>query len=242
MEKHLEKLIIEIELKGLAKSTKAAYLRHIKRFLSYHDKNPQDMGLEEIKEYLHHLQHEKASGRKTKLSPNSVNGASSAIAFFYRFVFNRNYLGEIPRMKSAKKNPTILSYDEVKLMINGLQNVFWKAVIMTLYSAGLRQSELRNLKITDVDSKRMVLYIRNSKGAKDRQALLSPKVLECLRTYWQHYRIDRNREVKSNYLFIPNKNSYNGNLKKSLSHTAVGYIVKRAAEIAGIKKKFILTV
>lgn len=242
MEKYLEKFVREIELRGLSTSTKRAYLRHVKRFLSYHKKDPQQIGLEEIKEFLHNLQQSNAKGRTTKLSPNSINGVVTGISFFYRHVLNRNYSNELPRMKRGKHNPTILSYSEVKLMIDSLHNVFWKAVIMTLYSAGLRQSELRNLKITDIDSKRMVLYIRNAKGAKDRQAILTPRVLECLRSYWKQYRIDRNKDVKSDYLFIPNKNTYDGILKKSLSHTGVAYIVKRAAEIAGIKKKFILTV
>lgn len=241
MESYLEKLIVEIELKGLAESTKKAYVRHVKRFLNFHGKDPKKMGIDEIKSFLHNLQHSKGYARKVKLSPNSVNGAASAISFFYLNVIEINYQDKIPRMKIPQIDPTILSSDEVMLMIDGLHNTFWKAVLMTLYSAGLRQSELRNLKISDIDTKRMVLYIRDSKGAKDRQAILSPILLKSLRTYWQHYRIDRNSEIKSDYLFIPNKNPYNGVLKKSLSHTAVGYIVRRAAEIAGIKKKFILT-
>lgn len=241
MQKYLDQLVKEIELRGLAKTTKIAYVRHVQLFLNYHQKDPKSMGLEEIKEFLHHFQKEPARGRKgKKKSPNTVNNVSSALGFFYRHVFDKNYFGEIPRMKGKKSAPTVLSIDEVNLMINSLHNVFWKAIIMTLYTTGMRQSEVRNLKVRDVDSSRMVLYIRESKGAKDRQASLSPALLNCLRQYWQKYRIEKNRHIKSDYLFIPNKNSYNGNLSKCLSHTALGYIVRRAGEIAGIKKKYIL--
>lgn len=236
------KLIREIELKNLAPSTKKAYLARIYRLIKFYDKHPKDITFEEIKVFLHHFKNEKPLGRKAqKRSPNTVNGAASAILFFYHKVFGRNYSGEMPRMKSAKHQPIVLSRGEVKRMIEGLENLLWKAIVMIIYSTGMRQSEARNLKIQDIDSKRMVIYIRNSKGAKDRQAKLYPNVLECLRIYWQKYRIEKNSHVKSDYLFIPNKNSYNGNLSKSLSHTAVGYIVSKAAKIAGIKKKFILT-
>ena len=240
MESYIKELIKEIELRGLAKSTKSAYLRHVKRFFSYYEtKDPKDLDLKEIKNYLHHLQLQKPHGRKTKRAASSVNGAASAISFFYRFVCNRNYSDLIPRMKAPKLSPTILSIEEVNLMIDTVHNVFWKAILMTLYTTGMRQAELRNLKVTDIDSKRMVIYIKNAKGAKDRQAVLGPKLLTCLRTYWK---VCRTKSVKSDYLFIATKNLYNGELKKSLSHTAVGYIVKRAAEIAGVKKKFTLTV
>jgi len=116
--------------------------------------------------------------------------------------------------------------------------VFWKAVVMTLYSSGIRHAELRNLKACDIDSKRMVINIRNGKGGQDRQSLLSPLTLKCLRTYW---RLFRKGSVHTDYLFTPSKNSYNGVLKKRLSHTAIGYIVSRVAEFAGIKKKSIRT-
>ena len=239
MESHLEKLVVEIELRGLAESTKSAYLRNVSAFLSFHQKDPTMMGLKEIKEYLHAFQHLKPKGRVAKRSSNTVNGAASAVGFFFRYVLNKSFHGDIPRMKSAKTVPTVLSHQEVHSMINDVYNVLWKSVLMTLYTTGMRQSELRNLKITDIDNDRMVFYIRNAKGLKDRQALLSPTLLACLRTYWVLFRKGKDN---SDYLFQPTKNSHNGVIKKPLSHTAVSYIVKRAAEIAGVKKKFILTV
>jgi len=241
MENYHQKMTRELEIRGLSPSTKQTYLRSMNKLIEFYKKDPKEITFEEIKKFLHNFKNENATGRKTKRAANSVNGAASGIMFFYKNVLNRNYFGQMPRMKTLRKAPIILSRDEVNKMLNCLDNVLWKAVLMTLYSAGLRQSEIRNLKINDVDSSRMVLYIRNSKGGKDRQAILHPKVLDCLRSYWRQYRIERNSSVKSDYLFIPNKNSYNGEIKKKLSHTAIGYIVQRAAEIAGIKKKSTLT-
>ncbi len=240
MEKYREEMIREIEVRGLATSTQQAYLRSMGKLVDFYKKDPEQITFEEIKKFLHHLQNENATGRNNKRAPSSVNGASTAIMFFYKNVLKKNYYGELPRMKGRKIAPTILSRDEVNNMISGVHNVLWKAVLMVTYSGGLRQSEVRNLKVSDIDTQRMVLYIRNSKGAKDRQAILYPNVLDCLRTYWKQCRIDRNQEVKSDYLFIPNKHTYNGEIKKKLSHTAIDHMVKRAAEIAGVKKKSIL--
>lgn len=105
---------------------------------------------------------------------------------------------------------------------------------MTLYTTGMRQSELRNLKVEDIDSSRMVIYIRNAKGMKDRQAALSPTLLACLRLYWRLFRVNF---YYSPFLFMPTKNPKGTRYDKGLSHTSVGYIVTKAAQAAGIKKK-----
>jgi integrase/recombinase XerD len=238
MNEFREKMIREIELRNLSKTTSTAYIRGMSRLVNHYSKSPDEIGIEEIKDFLFFFKNENAAGRTTKRSPNSVNGVASAISFYYRTVLKINFALEMPRMKYRKYTPTVLTSEEVNSMIDGIHNVFWKAVIMTLYSAGLRQSELRALKIKDIDTKRMVLHIREAKGARDRQAILSPIVLKCLRTYWRLFRYN---SVSSDYVFMPTQNKYNGEFKKSLSHTGVAHIVKRASEIAKIKKKFILT-
>ena len=104
---------------------------------------------------------------------------------------------------------------------------------MTLYSAGLRLGELRNLLPTDIDSKRMVIHIRDAKGGKARQALLSSILLQCLRTYWR-LRTDK----KPPWLFGPPDRHLNEkNINRKLSTTAIDYILKTAAKAAGIKRK-----
>jgi len=230
-----EKMIEEIEIRNLDPKTMDAYLKSMEKFIEFHGRSPKDLKIPDIKKYQRYLLIEK----KWKLSPNSVNRHLSAIRFYYRYVLGRHwYVDALPRVKAIKKMPTILSETEVAKMIDSVHKVLYKAVIMTLYSTGMRQAELRNLKITDIDSKRMVINIRNGKGGKDRQCFLSPLTLKCLRTYWRLCRVKCN--VDSDWLFIPTKNSYNGVLKKSLSHTAVGYILDVATKASGIKKKSLL--
>ena len=233
--RYRDEMIKEMDLRGIAECSKKAYLSSMEYFMEWRNVPPARLDLKDIKEFQHYL----LTKRERKLSANSINRHLSGIRFFYRHVLGRHWYSDaLPRIKTKKTLPVVLSENEVSKMIDSVHNVFWKAIIMTLYSSGIRQAELRNLKITDIDSKRMVLNIRHGKGGQDRQALLSPMTLSCLRTYW---RLFRKNGVQSDYLFVPSKDSYNGKLKKRLSHTAIGYIVSRVAHYAGIKKKFIRT-
>lgn len=227
-----DRMIAEMQLRGLNEQSQKEYLDSMLKFIEFYKKPPAKLGVEDIKDYQLYLIKDRG------LAPNSINRHLSAIRFFYRNVLGRHwYADALPRLKAPRNLPAVLSEEEVAAMINSTHKVFWKAVIMTLYSSGIRHRELRNLKINDIDSQRMCILIRRGKGGKDRQALLSPITLRCLRTYWRLNRIHCN--VESDWLFIPTKNSHSGELKKKLSHTAIGYILKKAARLAGIKKKSI---
>jgi len=232
--RYRDQMIDEIEVRNLDEKTRSAYLKSMEEFIKFHNAPPAKLHVPDIKEYQRYLLKER------KLAPNSINRHMSAIRFFYRYVLGRHwYADALPRVKATKKIPTVLSETEVAAMIDSVHKVLYKAVIMTMYSTGMRHNELRSLKKEDIDSKRMVIHVRNGKGKRERQALLSPLTLKCLRTYWRLYR--GKNGVQSDWLFTPTKNSKNGNLDKNLSHTAVGYMLKTAAKAAGIKKKFILT-
>lgn len=224
-------LVTEMQTRGLREKTQQVYVREMQKFCSYHRKTPDQLDLAEIRSYQRFLVVERG------LSPRSVNRALSAIRFFFFNVLNKFWHEDaLPRLKVNHNIPQVLSEDEVALMIKSVHSLFYKAVLMLTYSAGLRNSEVRNLKKTDIDSKRMVIHIREGKGGRDRQALLSPVALKYLRDYWRAYRL--NSRVDSDWLFIPTKNSHGGNINKRLSHTTLGYIVQKAADVAGIKKKF----
>ncbi|MBI3293322.1 MAG: site-specific integrase [Deltaproteobacteria bacterium] len=229
-----DRMIAEMEVRGLKEGTKSQYLDSMEKFVEFHKRPPVKLAVEDIKAYQLHLLKEK------ELAPNSINKELSGIRFFYRYVLGRHwYTDALPRVKTSRKMPAVLSEEEVASMIDSVHKVMWKAVIMTLYSSGIRHRELRNLKIQDIDSKRMCIHIRDGKGGKDRQALLSPITLKCLRTYWRLCRV--HNPVKSDWLFMPTKNSHSGELKKKFSHTAIGYILRKAGQLAGIKKKSIRT-
>lgn len=226
-----KKLMDEMEVRGLKEATKRAYLGSMRSFCNYHKKRPDELDLPDIKEYQRHLAADK------KASPNTINRSISAIRFFYKNILGRHWYDDaLPRMRAPRKMPQVLSEKEVAQMINVINSPLHKAVLMVLYSAGLRQGELRALKVSDIDSDRMVIHIRNGKGGIDRQAQLTPLALTYLRTYWKALRV--NNPVKSDYLFIPKKNSHSGTVAMKLSHTAIGYMVRKSAELAGIKKKF----
>jgi site-specific recombinase XerD len=215
-------MIEEMEIRGLDPDTKKAYLSSMVMFTQFYKKPPATLDVADIKKYQLYL----LKDEKRQLAPNSVNRHLSAIKFFYRNVLGRHwYADALPRVKAKKTLPDILSEEEVAAMIDSTHNVFWKAVIMTTYSSGLRNTEVRSLKVSDV--------------GVDRHAILSPLTLKCLETYWRLFRL--NHVIKSDYLFVPTKNSHGGELRKCLSHTALGYIIERAAEFAGIKKKLLRT-
>ncbi len=226
-----DRMIAEMEVRGLNEATKKQYLDDMEKFIEfYKNRPPMKIGVEDIKAYQLYLIKER------QLAPNSINKQLSVIRFFYRNVLGRHwYADALPRVKAPRTLPAVLSEEEVAAMIDSVHKVMWKAVIMTLYSSGIRHRELRHLKVRDIDSKRMCIHIRSGKGGKDRQALLSPTTLKCLRTYWRLCRV--HNPVKSDWLFIPTKNSHGGELKKKLSHTAIGYILRKAGKLAGIKKK-----
>jgi len=230
-EEYIERLVVEVEIRGLTSKTVSSYKRSVGDFFYHYNKAPEELGVDEIKNYQRYLL------KEVKYAANTVNGRISAIKFFYIYVLKRSdYIDLLPRVKVPQIMPIILTENEVARMITSVKSLLWKAVISTTYSAGLRNAEVRALKVSDIDTDRMVINIRDSKCQRSRSSLLSPVTLDILRQYWKASRT--NNRVKSDYLFIPNRNIYLGEMKKKLSHSAIGYMVGNAARIAGIKKKF----
>lgn len=159
-----------------------------------------------------------------KRSGSYQNQIINAIKLFYQKIQNTKMdISLITRPKRAKKLPIILSEAEVAQIINALKNHKHKAMISLIYSAGLRCSELLNMKITDIDSQRMMVQIRQAKGMKDRIAPLSPKVLNLLREYYKKYR--------------PKVYLFEGQFGDKYSARSLDLVLKRASYLAGIKKK-----
>jgi len=160
-----------------------SYTFMFKEFINYYpDKELGDITEEEIVGYLQYLVTER------KISTSYQNQAINAIKFYYERVLGgrrRVYLIERPR--EEKFLPEVLSQEEVTALLNAIDNLKHKAVLMTIYSGGLRISELINLKIKDIDSNRMQIRIEQGKGKKDRYTLLGQKTLEVLRSYVKQY-------------------------------------------------------
>ena len=213
-----ENYLQKLELKKYAFNTAKVYVSCFEAFIN-HFKHlaPLEIGEIEIRQYLQKLIHD---GK----SDSYLNQTINAIKFYYEVVMempNRFYAIERPR--KVKKLPEVLSKDEIISMIDHTSNIKHKCILALLYSAGLRRSELLNLKLSDIDSKRMLIRIRKAKGNKDRNTLLSQKLLLDLRKYFIEWR-------PKEYLFEgQNGGKYSGK--------SVANIVKRAASKAGITKK-----
>ena len=233
MEKYIEEILKECELRGLSEDTKKAYTGTMRQFVKFHkDVNPESHGIKEIKDFLYYEHEEK------KLSGVSVNRSAAALRFYYFRVLEKTWKSSlIPRYKTQKSIPIILSKEEVLRMIRATQNLKHKAMVVTLYSTGIRMRELSSLKAQDVDSQRMVINVRAGKGKKDRQVILSPHLLKLLREYWV-----KDPDNKTVFLFPASaKKIRNKTVSKMLTHTSIDYVVKSAAMRAQIKKKSLAT-
>lgn len=181
-EEVLNKLMFDVELRGLSKNTKNEYYSRVKSYQNHYNKPATELGEEDIREFLHYLTTEK------KLASASVNTYNSALRFLYGVTLNTKLnLRQIPRHRKQRKFPDILSREEIQTLLDACDNLRDKCILMTLYGAGLRISEVAALKVSDIDSNKMQLFIRNAKGSKDRYALLSQANLDILRTYWKAY-------------------------------------------------------
>jgi integrase/recombinase XerD len=213
------KMKTDLELRGYSPITVKYYIREVSRFAKHFNKSPELLGEDEIREYLHYCITEK------QLSEGTVNYTHSALKFFYTKTLGRNWnMEKLARMKEGRKLPAVLSQSEVKAIFNATDNLKHKAILMTIYGAGLRVSEAANLKISDIDSKNMQIFIRQGKGKKDRYSLLSKNNLDILREYWKRYK-------PTEYLF-PGKNNNN-----PVSVRTIQKIFEHSAQKAGIKKE-----
>jgi len=182
MSKLREKMKMDMELKGYSPRTIKNYIGHVSNFAKYYNKSPELLREKEIREYLHYCITER------KLREGTVNYINASLKFFYTKTLNRYWnMDKIFRIKEPRRLPSVLSPEEVISIFDATENLKHKTILMTIYSAGLRVSEVCNLKITDIDSKNMQILIREGKGKKDRYSLLSNVNLEILREYWKKY-------------------------------------------------------
>ena len=178
---HLRKLTLdEIARRNYTEGTTRTYLRIIEDLARYFHRSPDQLGSEQLREYTAHL------FRDRKLSDNSVNQIVGALRFFFRKVLKRPWTGdEMPYPKKKIHLPVIWSPEEVASLIDAAPILFYRTILMTLYGTGVRRAECAALKLTDIDSARMVVHIQDGKGGKDRDIVLSPHLRDELRA---HYR------------------------------------------------------
>jgi site-specific recombinase XerD len=170
-------------LRGMSERTRESYLAAVARMARFYRRSPEQIGAPEVQAYLLHMMQEE------KLSWSTCNIAAHGLRFLYHVTLGRDRVQFcIPLAKQPSRLPEIMSREEIVRLFDATSNPKHRALLMTTYAAGLRVSEVVNLKVGDIDSDRMSLRVEQGKGAKDRYTLLSPRLLEELRSYW---RIDR---------------------------------------------------
>ncbi len=170
----------ELRQRNYSENTSPAYLRHVADFAKHHGKCPTLLGPDDARKYLLHLVEVRKASRATQAQ------ATAALRFLCSTVLDRDFISwKIPYPKGEKRLPTVLGRDEVRRLLDAAASPKHRAILATLYGAGLRVSEACRLAIPDIDSARMVLYVRGGKGRKDREVMLSPVLLATLRDYWR---------------------------------------------------------
>jgi len=174
--------IQELVRRNYSESTRECYIRAIEDFALYFHCSPDKLGLEHIRIYQAHLFSDR------KLSPNTVNQRLAALRFFFVKTLLRPWnTAQTPYPKRVISLPKILSLEEVGLLIESAILPFHRMILMALYATGVRRSELANMRVSDIDSKRMIIRIRG-KGLKDREVMLSKVLLEALREHWKQHK------------------------------------------------------
>ena len=193
---HLRKMMLEeLQRRNYSQHTTRYYIRTVEDFARRFNLPPDRLGPRHIREYQAEL------FQKRKLSAGTVTNRLAALRFFYVKTLKKAWsFAETPYPKKTHRLPTILSQEEVARLIDAAGTPFYRTLLITLYATGLRCAELTLLKVSDIDSKRMVIRVQGGKWRKDRDVMLSPKLLEELRKHWH-----RLRRKPSDWLFPGNR-------------------------------------
>lgn len=214
----IKEMVRSLELKSYSPNTINSYKNSLNLFIDhFYPRSIKELNKQEIEDFLLVLAKEKG------YSETAVHSIVNAIKFYYEQVLGQSReFYQIQRPKKPIKNPTVFSENEVKKIFNAFTNKKHQLILMIGYAAGLRVSEIVNLKIEDIDSERMVIHIRCAKGKKDRQVMLSSKLLELLRQYY--------------LAFKPKKYLFEGQTGNQYSSRSIQKLLSVAKAKAGVKK------
>ena len=214
-----QRMTEDMRVRNLAVNTQLSYVQQVSLFARHFNKSPELLGPEDIRAYQVYLTDER------KLAPGSVLIVVAALRFLYKVSLKRDWPFDdvIPAPKKPQKLPVVLSPEEVLQFLGCVGNTMHRAILTTCYGGGLRISEAVRLKPTDIDSQRMVIRVDQGKGQKDRYVMLSPKLLEILRSWW---RVNKPRQ----WLFPSDMPG------RQISKDAVEHASQKARRLSGIHK------
>jgi site-specific recombinase XerD len=212
-------MIRDMQVRNFSPLTQRSYLRSVARLAKYYNRSPDKISTDEVHDYIAHL----LVDRKIKVGTYHVN--LTGLRFFYTVTLKlaKNKV-PLPSIKKVTRLPEVLCVEEIERLFKATDHLKQRALLMTVYSAGLRVQEVVNLKVTDINSNRMALRVNQGKGGKGRYTLLSERLLQELRAYWKIKR-------PPVWLF-PGRN-----LHKPMTTRVAQYYYECAVEKAGIKKQ-----
>ena len=213
---YLNKIAIEAKLRNLTDSTAKAYTGCVSHFLTRTNKIPNTLTAEDVRNFL-------LIKAQEGLKPRTFNLYNSSIHFFFRYVLQSPWDEySIPRMKQDYHLPTVLTLEEVDQLLDATTNLKYKAIFSTMYSSGLRISEVAHLHYSDISRSKMQIYIRKSKSRSDRYTILSKRNLDILTCYW----LTCNKPTD---ILFPNRNT-----KGFLTNSAVSAKLRQSLKDAGL--------
>lgn len=223
-----QRMTEDMQLRNLSAGTQRAYLHYITGLARFYQTSPEHLSLEEIREYQLYLINER------QYSPESVNHFVASAKFLYNVTLETPWPEDaLPRCRVPYKLPVVLSTVEVEEFFQHVCTIRYRAALMTAYGAGLRVSEVVSLQVGDIDSRRMLIRVRQGKGKKDRYAMLSPRLLEVLRCWWrcQHPAGQRHKTAPEDWLFPGWRKGRHMNAK------SLQDVCREAARAAGLTKR-----
>jgi integrase/recombinase XerD len=211
------RMIEDMTIRKLAPKTQQGYIRTVKNFAAFVDRSPETASLEDVRRFQLHLAE---NGAQAPI----LNHTVSALRFFFRVTLKRHDIVEHTTfIREPRKLPVVLSPEEVARLLNAAPGLRYKAALSVAYGAGLRAAEVVSLKISDIDSKRMIVRVEQGKGRKDRNVMLSTSLLELLRTWW--------RTARPEGWLFPGQNPVNPMTTRQLNRAC-----HAAAQAAGIDR------
>src|SRR5271169_6377766 len=215
-------MLEELQRRNYSDSTIRHYLHFVEEFARHFGKSPDKLGFDHLRSYQAYLL------KQRKLSPGTVENHVSALRFFFVRTLHRPEFREfIPFPRVQRRLPHILSKEEVARLINASQNLFQRTLLMVLYGTGMRRAEVARLKLSHIDSQRMIIHVVQGKGGKDRDLPLSPALLETLRAHW--------RWLKPRTYLFPSR--LHRDSEQPITDKIVWRVCSEARKRAGIRKR-----
>ena len=218
-----QRMIDDMTLRKLNPKTQDAYIRSVIKLTRFLGRSPDSASADDLRQFQLHL-------AKNGVSNKTINATITGLRFFFEVTLDDHQaLCKMSTVREPRKLPVVLSPDEVRRLLEATTNVKYKAALATAYGAGLRASEVTHLKVTDIDSQRMMIRVEQGKGNKDRNAMLPPALLVLLRHWWRVAQAQR-RMLKGGWLF-PGQNPVN-----PLSTRQLRRAMEASVTLAGLEK------